>query len=382
MKKFVLLFVLALSCLAPVAQAQGVTNLGAVVTFDSDRIAQGVGTSFSLDAFSAGSLRGLDWRNDRWIGSNDSSTGMQAVVPRTTILLPRLTVDGIKKLVGVKFATEANLPPEPNDKRWVDTAPDPRGGFSYAIDTGRDPKYWGYVSFSFMILHRDGRDRLGILIITITWIRGGNITPRYQVMIQNAPDILSTLRGEEWFPYVRGFMPATARAEGQQQPTQTQRIDVPAQTVTKTVTNPEPTKAKNGNEQFSTEPEVKDLCSVVMGAYHNDGDQLISPDRKNWTDYESRLVDKARGLPIPQTASEAQLSNRRKQVLFVLNDTKPFKAEVLVGDKTFPLRVDKTSRGYEAIGWGETQMFVERTALLTVTDSEGRLRTVTFVWDK
>ena len=217
---------------AALAVAHAQFNLGGSVSYTTEEIKQAFGTTFSLDAFSPCPLKEELGGNSKYlIGYNDSTTGQLGIAPRGTVLLPRLSIDGVKDLVFVKFATEANLPPDPKDSRWADTNSDPRGGYSYAVDTSDARYFWGYVSFQFMVGHRDNRQRLQLFVINICWTKGGNLVSRYQVCIQKAPDELSNKTGEEWFPYLRGFTPATARPEGQAQP---QTINIPGQTVTQT----------------------------------------------------------------------------------------------------------------------------------------------------
>lgn len=357
---------------APLAQGQQGLGLGAVFQVDNDRLESAPGVTFSMAVYdSRPPVRGVDSRG--LIGLFTSTIGQYPVIYRGLWLKVFVHPGGFKNLQGVDFDPTGHA--QRDDKNgWEALESEEGGGFSYTIRADQI----GALPMRFRVRHRDGRDRFTILIITLLWTRGGNLPTALEVMVQREP--ATDQRGEDLLQFLRGFMSATARAEGQQA-TQTQKIEVPAQIVSKTVTAPVTIPVKDNPPPVNTKPEISDLCSVTMGAYHNDG-QPINPDRKRWSGYERRILNEAISHTMPQSVGEVCLSHRRDEVLFVLTDSKPFKAEVLVGDKAVPLTIEKGDDGYRAVAWGPTKLFVEHAALLNVTDSAGRLRTISFVWGK
>lgn len=246
----------------------------------------------------------------------------------------------------------------------------------------------GPISFRFRIRHRDGKDKLNLVIFTATWIRGGNLFTRFRVTVQKEPDELRTLRGEDRLPYLRGFIPATARSEGQ---VNQQKVEVPAQKVTQSLPLPEvldkpmtePTKTIPPIVELPTNPvpvpEPKiEFVTVKIGAYQTSATGALDFLKAGLSKLERKLLDDARQNIFEQVVSEIRLSSRREQVILVFGDSRPFSAEVVINGKSIPLVVRRVNGRYEAVTWGKIESFISKSVLIVVVDDDGRVRTVSF----
>ena len=243
----------------------------------------------------------------------------------------------------------------------------------------------GPISFRFRIRHRDGRDKLNVFIFTATWIRGGNLFTRFRVTVQKEPDELRALRGEERLPYLRGFIPATARAEGQ---ITQQKVEVPTQTVTQTL--PKEMNQPPKTELGRTDPPTSDLqaniaqgakveyATVKIGAYQTSETAALDLLKNVLPSSKHQLLVNARKSVLEQNVTEVELSNRRAQLVLVLSDDRPFTAETVINGESKALEIRRVNGRYEAVTWGMIDTFISKSILVVITDNDGRMRTVSF----
>ncbi|MDP2652278.1 MAG: hypothetical protein Q8O94_04020 [bacterium] len=361
----------ALTCAALGQQSM---VLGGVISWDETRIEQAKGVDFGLIAYDSRNGSEADL-----IGFHDAVNGFYPVVPQCTWLEAIIDPTGFGRLEGVDYDTIGNL--ELNSRNWTPCRARRQGGFGVMIDTSDK---LGPISFRFRIRHRDGKDKLNLVIFTATWIRGGNLFTRFRVTVQKEPDELRALRGEDRLPYLRGFIPATARAEGQ---VSQQKVEVPGQTVTQKLPKAiNPPKAELGKEdpptgdlQANIVPDPKiEYATVKIGAYQTSETGVMDLLRPRPSDPERKLLEDARTSVFEQSVTEVQLSNRRAQAVLVMSDDRPFTAEYVVQGKSTPLEVLRVNGRYEAVTWGKIDSFISKSILVVVTDSDGRTRTVNF----
>lgn len=373
MLKKVLILGFLLAVTSPTFAQQGMV-LGGMISWDQDRVEQAKGVDFAMVAYDRRSGRERDL-----IGFHDAVNGFYPVVPQGTWLEAIVDPTGFGRLEGVDYDPKGNL--DLKSKEWVPCEPYRQGGYATMIDTS---DMLGPISFRFRIRHRDGRDRLNAVIFTVTWIRGGNLFTRFRVTVQKEPEELRALRGEDRLPYLRGFIPATARAEGQN--TQ-QKVEVPATAVTQTLpkaTNPPKTELAKvdpptGDLQASINGDSKiEYATVNIGAYQTSETSVLDLVKDHLSTLERQLLDDARKNVFDQNVSEVRLSNRRKQVVFVLSDTRPFTAETVINGESRALVIRRNNGRYEAVTWGHIDSFISKSIILVVTDDDGRMRTVSF----
>lgn len=371
LKKIIALVLLGI---APLAQAQQSMVLGGVISWDETRIEQAKGVDFGLIAYDNRSGSESDL-----IGFHDAVNGFYPVVPQGTWLEAIIDPTGFGRLEGVDYDTVGNL--ELNSRDWTPCRARRQGGFGVMIDTSHK---LGPISFRFRIRHRDGKDKLNLVIFTATWIRGGNLFTRFRVTVQKEPDELRALRGEDRLPYLRGFIPATARAEGQ---VGQQKVEVPEQKVTQTLPKmTDPPKAELGKEDPPTgalQPNIAqnpkiEYATVKIGAYQTSEIGVLDLLKTRPTELERQLLQDARKSSLEQAVTEVQLSNRRQQVVFVLSDNRPFTAEFVINGKSTPMEVRRVNGRYEAVTWGRINSLISNSVLIVVTDDDGRMRTVSF----
>src|SRR3989344_4511714 len=265
--------------MAPLAHAQQGLSIGAMFQVDNDRIEVATGVSFTMAAYThEPPVEGMD--SSDLIGLFSSSVGQYPQMYRGLWLKVVVHPGGFKNLQGVDYDHSGHLARDA--KGWEQLSAEDGGG--YSMNWRADSI--GALPLRFRIRHRDGRDRFTLLIFTATWTRGGNLPVALEVMIQRGPsddplaesnkllaeskkllaeskklraeevnpsdDTLAEskkllaeskkLRAEEALPYLRGFIPATARAEGQ---VTQQKVEVPVQTATQTLPKAEePPKEK------------------------------------------------------------------------------------------------------------------------------------------
>lgn len=360
-KKIIALVLLGI---APLAQAQQGMVLGGVISWDQDRVEQAKGVDFGLIAYDS-----RDGSESDLIGFHDAVNGFYPVVPQGTWLEAIIDPTGFGRLEGVDYDTVGNL--ELNSRDWTPCRARRQGGFGVMVDTSNK---LGPISFRFRIRHRDGKDKLNLVIFTATWIRGGNLFTRFRVTVQKEPDELRALRGEDRLPYLRGFIPATARAESQ---VSQQKVEVPAQTVTQKL--PKVTDPPTGDLQANIVQDPKvEYATVKIGAYQTSEMGVLDLLKSRLSDVERQLLENARKNIFDQTVSEVRLSNRRQQAVFVLSDDRPFTAEFVINGKSTPMEVRRVNGRYEAVTWGRINSLISNSVIIVVTDDDGRMRTVSF----
>lgn len=366
MKRLTTIIVVFLLAFASLTQAQQGMVLGGVLSFDQDRVEQAKGVDFALIAYGNTTGRDADL-----IGFHDAVNGFYPVVPQGTWLKAIVDPTGFSRMEGVDYDPYGNL--DLKSKDWFPCEGTNSGGYGVMIDTSN---LLGPISFRFRIRHRDGKDKLNFLIFTATWIRGGNLFTRFRVTIQKEPQELRSLRGEDRLPYLRGFIPATARAEGQA--TQQQTI-IPAQTATQTVKPDVQQKIElpvRPNPQ--SEDQAEDYASPTVGSWQTttNGDklkfQLGSLSRT-----EKELVDASRSNPQPPAVTEIRLNQKWLQTFVTVTDSRPFTATIVLNGKEYELTTQRQGAEYVLVVWGTTKKFVG--SILQIVDSQKRLRTISFV---
>lgn len=375
MKRFALIIVLALCALAPVAEAQQGLNLGAVLQFDKDRIEAAPGVSFGMAVYSAKPPRsGYD--STDLAGLFSSSLGQYPVVYRGLYAILKVFPGGFKNLEGVDFDPSGQLPIDAKEG-WEPMAAEPGGGFSTIWKAER----LGALPLRFRVRHRDGRDKFSLLIFTATWTRGGNLPTALEIMTQRPPADCPT--GEAVLPYLRGFLPATATRNDAG--TQSQQANVPAQTVTQTVTVP-PTKSDKDevrepdhrSEPTSPSDELTEYNSVDLFVWQSALAKTEIANRDCLTHAGDELVVRAirQGKQSPKVTSLELDSCKWHTAAVVLEDTRRFTAELTLKDKTVAVEVNCVGGKYRAVLYGSVTTLAN--GILNITDAQGNLRTVTF----
>ena len=390
MRKIAILMLLLLG-MAPLAHAQQGLSIGAMFQVDNDRIEVATGVSFTMAAYThEPPVEGMD--SSDLIGLFSSSVGQYPQMYRGLWLKVVVHPGGFKNLQGVDYDHSGHLARDA--KGWEQLSAEDGGGYSMNWRADRI----GALPLRFRIRHRDGRDRFTLLIFTATWTRGGNLPVALEVMIQRGPsdDPLAEsnkllaeskkllaeskkLRAEEALPYLRGFIPATARAEGQ---VTQQKVEVPVQTATQTLPKAEePPKEKEKPiippAEKAPEPEVE-YATPKLGAFQTTAHDHLNLLGDRLSDLERRILEDARKSIIKQSETLLLLSSNREQVVLVMSDDRPFTAEVVLNGKSSALKVRRVNNRYEAVTWGKIQSFIDKSVLLVITDDDGQTRTITF----
>lgn len=380
LRKIAILMLLLLG-MAPLAHAQQGISIGAMLQVDNDRLEVATGVSFAMAAYTQQPpVEGLD--SSDLIGLFTSSIGQYPVIYRGLWLKLIVYPGGFKNLQGVDFDDSGHLARDA--KGWEQLTAELGGGYSLVWRADRI----GALPLRFRIRHRDGKDRFTLLIFTASWTRGGNLPVALEVMIQRRPTF--DLRGEEALPYLRGFIPATARSDGQ---VTQQKVEVPSQTATQTLpkaveppkvkdketkpSKPEKPKVESPKREDTREPEIE-YATVEVGAYQTSTLDKLDLLRERLLSLETQLLEDARRSSLERSVTEIQLSPRRHQTVLVMRDTRPFTAEVVLDSKTTALKVTRVNGRYEAVTWGKSQSFIDKSVLLVITDDDGRTRTITF----
>lgn len=373
LKKILVLSTILLATSPTLAQ-QGMV-LGGVISWDQDRIEQARGVDFALIAYDSRS-----GSEDDLIGFHDAINGFYPVVPRGTWLEAIVDPTGFGRVEGADYDPIGNL--DLKSKDWLPCSPYRHGGYVTMIDTG---SLLGPISFRFRIRHRDGKDKLNLAIFTVSWIRGGNLFNRFRVTVQKEPEELRTRRGEDRLPYLRGFIPATSRPDGQ---VSQQKVEVPATTVTqklpKALDPPKDELAKAdrlplGDLQANVAHNSRiEYASVQIGAYQTSERAVLDLLKDRPSALERQLLHDARQNVFEQSVSEVRLSSRREQVAIVLGDNRPFTADIVIKGQSKALEIRQVNGRFEAVTWGRIESFISRSVLIIVTDDDGRIRTVNF----
>lgn len=367
MKKITLILVViaALTALAPKAMAQ--TVLGGMVSWDQERVEQAKGVDFSLTAYDLATATEADL-----IGFHDAVNGLYPVVPQGTWLMPVVDPTGFGKLEGVDYDPVGNL--QPNSREWVPCDPYRFGGYSTLIDTRNK---LGPISFRFRIRHRDGRDRLNFVIFTATWIRGGNLMSRFRVTIQKEPEELRNLRGEARLPYLRGFIPATARTEEQRG--NTQQYIVPPQTATAQA-NPMQQGVTNGEFPTLNPPQggQNTMAFAPFGVEvwaRQLSQSLTEQDLSSLTG----LIKIAEPENKSSAHTETSLTVNQTKVSTVVRFTsnRPFTVRIRYNGGEQDAKVEKTTTGYVCTVYGGTSNFLSKGIELVVATGD-QTRTIKF----
>lgn len=378
MKRFVFLLVVALFCaFAPVANAQQGLNLGAVFQLDQKRIVPAVGVSFSMAAYTqCPPKQGIE--DDGLAGLFTTSLGQYPILTQGTWAKICVFPSGIDNLEGVDFDPTGQARPNDGSKAssWKAMSQEYGGGYSIALQLNR----LGAVPLRFRIRHRDGRDRFTLLIFTTTWTRGGDLPAALELMVQRRPKELDAdASPEQLFPYMRGFLPATAQTQGQPQ---SQQINVPSQTATKTLggDNTEgglPVIGGTDRRQKSA-PAGTELPSFGVTIQVGQADCQLNTGR------DVRLISDFVDLPEPAGKSSSDTCTtiafgRELSVAITLKSDRPFTGTIRFcdGREDSPLKVACKGNQYSADIFGLTENFVCGIKSIVVCQDH-QTRTLTF----
>lgn len=369
-----LFLLLAIAVLAS-AQQQGL-NLSAVIQADSDRIEVAPGVIFSAAVYSDMPPRqGLD--NPNLIGLYSSTLGQFPVIYRGLWLKLTVFPGGFRRLEGVDFDPTGHLSKDA-ESGWEQLIEEEGGGFSLIFRAEK----LGAHPLRFRVRHRDGRDRYSLLIFTASWTRGGTLPTAMEIMVQREP--LSRPLGEAALPYLRGFIPATASRNdaGNNQ----QRVEVPAQSVSQTVSEPsqstditDPLREANAPEFVSPEEPVR-FSSGELYVWQSalPASELSRQDQLTRQGHE--LVEETlRDGKVDSSVSIVHLDPKRwRTFAIVFEDQTRFTAVLRHSRSTSPMKIDvkRVGSNFRAVIYGSIANLND--SLMEITDSQGNLRTVTF----
>jgi len=202
-----------------------------------DRLKQGISLAFNMRAYDR-----FGTGEESLGGGYSAITGAYPQVPRGTVLDPRIIARGFKRIENVWICTGERA--EGKDQKSEANGLWDRDGYRYrrCQRTGNAGEYsflWdtegaelGPAPISWLIEHRDDRDKYHVLVFTFTWTRSGILSGDFEVFIKRAPNGFDRLRGEALLPYLTGFLPLSY---GSGQPSQeVKQLVIPGQSATQT----------------------------------------------------------------------------------------------------------------------------------------------------
>lgn len=369
--------ILVITALLITSFAHAQINLGGAISVDSDRVEAAIGVSFSMAAYTdKPPARGFD--SPDLIGFYSTSTGQYPMLPQGTWVKICVFPNGFKNLQGVDYDPSGTLQRDAREG-WEPMQVEEGGGYSVIIRIDRLSSY----PIRFRMRHRDGRDRYTLLIFTATWVRGGNLPSYLEIMVQRWPIDRRHLRGEEMFPYLRGFYPATATAAGQMT---TQEQTIPGQTASATA---DPTQGNNGGQPPANNGNYPTL-GPPSGGQGGGSQQQFAPfgvavSARHSDPVTAETVGQVTGFfPVPEpgvgssSTTTIPIDLNRPSMVVRFESAQLFTVAIRLRDgNVSQAKVERTATGYVCLVFGRTASFLEKGIELVVSQGQ-RTRTIRF----
>lgn len=385
MKKLARLgFVVTVMALVAVTLAQsGPFSIGGMIGVDQKRLVVSPSVQFAMAAYT-GTPPAEGFDNDCLSGFFSSALGMYPTDVVGMQVKVLVNPSGIASLEGVDFDPTGSL--ALTDKGWEPCHLELKGGWSTIIECD-EPRP---IVMRFRLRHRDGRDKYQFLFITATWTRGGNLPAMLEMIVQRAPQGFNLLRGEDVFPYLNGFIPATAvskAAQGQSQ----QQITVPSQTATTTKT----VGGETNNLGDRKSDDQGGLYASITAPVSLDKHETIAPFGVNVSagQVDSDIDSDESALEVPGLVAVAEPSGKMSKdthttlqiradkvntdVLFQSSSSFTVQINHTALGKTTSATVYRTAKGWACAVYAGTDIFLRKGIVLVVSQN-GQTRTLKF----
>lgn len=258
MKRLVVLIVLALVALSGAVWADSARDgfsVGGVVLAGGDGIEGGIFLPFDLKLYTP---------NNECLGFYDSVLGDYPLAFQGLRIEAGLTTVGIMRVKAVKiaFVRASDVELEENasdDVAWLDCVP--MNGMRWVWRGNLDELAWGANTVLYRVEHTDNHGKLRLVLIKISWRKAGSTDMAFRLGVQLRPPDWMTMVKEEIFKFLRGFIPAWATKEKEDQP-QVFNLQVPPQ-----LSSPPPAVDHQLDEQHDESPKAPET--------RNDLDDLL-----------------------------------------------------------------------------------------------------------
>lgn len=269
----------------------------------------------------------------------------------------------------------------PRIDRNEDWEPIIREGDGSYTDTRQLNKV-GVIPTVYRLRHRAGRDKYQFLIFTATWIRGGNLPAKLEMMVRPEIPGYASMQPNDILPYLSGFQPAYGPLQGGT--TQTESNVIPGRSATATA-DPTQGQGNNSNGQGGNNfPTLNPPTGGQGGSYQQPAPFSVSVSARHSDPVTPETVGQLTGFyPVPEpngvnTSTTIPLNTSRPTMVLRFESVQPFTVEVRLKDgTTAPAKIERSQTGYVCLVYGRTTNFLDKGIELVVAQ-QGRTRTIKF----